>query len=153
MHAYKLNYVLSYRVQLKDPLEVIGKSPSGMRVNLYTEGGVVEGPDINGRVLPVGGDWFTLRDDGIGMLDVRSTIETDDGALIYVNYTGLTDWGVDGFKKYLDGRIPEKTFLRVAPRLEASHPRYQWLNRLQFLGVGEFNGLKFEASYDFYAVI
>jgi hypothetical protein len=153
MHAFKLDHVLSYKVQVRDPLEVIGRAPSGVRVNIYTEGGIVTGPDINGRVLPVGGDWFTLRDDGIGVLDVRSTIETDDGALIYVNYTGLTDWGVDGYQKYLEGRVPEKSYLRVVPRLEASHPSYKWLNRLQFVGVGEFDGLKFEASYDFYAIV
>jgi Protein of unknown function (DUF3237) len=44
--------------------------------------GEVTGPRIRGILRPVGGDWFTIRTDGIGLLDVRATIETHNNALI-----------------------------------------------------------------------
>jgi hypothetical protein len=53
-------------------------------VNLYVTGGKVQGPKVNGKLLPVGGDWLTIRTDGVGILDVRATIETHDAALIYL---------------------------------------------------------------------
>ena len=33
----------------------------------------------------------------MGLLNVRATIETNDGALIYVSYHGLTDLGEDAY--------------------------------------------------------
>ena len=39
----------------------------------------------------MGGDWLTLRSDGVGILDVRATLEADDGALIYTSYSGGDD--------------------------------------------------------------
>ena len=64
---------------------MIGETPVGLRMNTYIAGGEVWGPRVRGRVLPVGADWLTIRPDGIGMLDVRGTIETHDGALLYVD--------------------------------------------------------------------
>ena len=45
---------------------------------------------------PGGGDWLTVRTDGFGILDVRATLESDDGALIYMAYSRLGDLGEDG---------------------------------------------------------
>ena len=33
------------------------------------------------KVLPGGGDWQTIRDDGVAELEARYTLRTDDGAL------------------------------------------------------------------------
>jgi hypothetical protein len=96
MNDYKLEHIFSYVGRLADAPEIIGPVPEGIRVNFYSAGGEVTGPRIRGKVRPVGGDWVTVRKDGVAYLDVRTTLETDDGALILVAYQGLADFGEDG---------------------------------------------------------
>ena len=42
-----------------------------------------------GSIVPFGGDWLTIRANGVGVLDVRASLKTEDGALIYVAYSGI----------------------------------------------------------------
>ena len=130
MLAYSLEHICSYSAQLQNPPEVIGPVPEGIRVNLYVTSGAVTGPKIRGILRPVGGDWLTIRTDGIGLLDVRATIETHDNALIYIAYTGVGDLGEEGYHKFLQGELPRTLPLRVVPRLHTAHPAYKWLNRM-----------------------
>ena len=121
-------------------------------MNLHITGGEVTGPKVHGKVRPVGADWLTIRTDGVGILDVRATIETQEEALIYSRYTGVGDLGEDGYDKFLQGDPPPIVSLRVVPRLLTAHPDYQWLNRLQCLGVGEFDVPNLKVGYDLDAV-
>ena len=153
MIDYRLEHVCSYNATLNPTFEVIGPVPEGIRVNAYVTGGEVSGPKLRGRLLPVGGDWLTIRTDGVGVLDVRATIETHDGALIYVTYAGVIDLGEDGYQKFLQGEPPASgTPIRTAPRFHTAHPDYQWLNRLQCLGIGQAFLERSEVVYDVYAV-
>ncbi|MDH3528980.1 MAG: DUF3237 domain-containing protein, partial [Acidobacteriota bacterium] len=104
-YPYEMVHLTSYRVTLSEP-EVIGPVAEGLRLNIYITAGDVFGPKIKGLIRPAGADWLTIRKDGVGVLDVRATIETDDGALIYTYYTGLGDLGPDGYKNFLDGSPP-----------------------------------------------
>ncbi len=54
MFNYGLEHIFSYTTTLNNPPEVIGPVPEGIRVNLYVTGGKVEGPKVNGKVLPFG---------------------------------------------------------------------------------------------------
>ena len=81
MHEYRMEHLFSCTVDLKNPPETIGPTPDGLRINFYIAGGVVTGQKISGRFLPVGADWAIMRTDGVGVLDIRATIETIDGAL------------------------------------------------------------------------
>ncbi len=104
--------------------EVIGPVPEGARANFYVSGGEATGPRVHGKIHPVGGDWLTVRTDGVGILDVRATFETrDEGALIYLSYTGVGDLGEDGYERFLRGELPESVPLRVAQRYVTAHPR------------------------------
>src|ERR1700734_2871004 len=67
----------------------IGAVPHGMRVTAPITDGHFEGPRLRGRVLAGGGDWTLLRGDGVLELDLRITLETDDGALIHLASFGL----------------------------------------------------------------
>ncbi len=151
MFDYDLEHLFSYTVTLDQP-EVIGPVPEGIRVNLHLTGGELTGPKVHGRVRPVGADFLTIRTDGVGILDVRATIETQEEALIYSSYMGVGDLGEDGYNKFLQGEPPPIVPLRVVPRFLTAHPDYQWLNRLQCLGVGEANLESLEVAYDIYAV-
>jgi hypothetical protein len=156
MIAYTLNHIFSYDVSITSPPEVIGVVPEGLRAHFYIAGGDVIGPRVHGKVRPVGGDWLTMRQDGVALVDARLTLETVDGALIYMAYSGVVDLGPDGYEKFLQGEPPPRgTPIRTVPRCYTSHPDYLWLNRLQCLGVGQvfvdFAGHS-QVVYDIYAV-
>lgn len=151
MIDYKLEHIFSYTGTLASP-EVIGSFPEGIRVNFYSTGGEITGPRLRGKIRPVGGDWVTVRKDGVALLDVRTTFETHDGALILVTYQGVVDLGEDGHDRFLRGDMPPVAQLRISPRFLTSHPEYLWLNRLYCIGVGEYRAAASEASYDVYAV-
>lgn len=102
-----LDYVCSYWATLPTP-EVIGPVPEGVRVHFYVTAGEVSGPMMQGRLRTVGGDWLVLRSDGIGLLDVRATMELNDGALIYTTYGGVVDLGSDGYSQFLKGVLPPR---------------------------------------------
>src|SRR5439155_14076925 len=64
------------------PAQKIGLVPHGTRATAPITSGTFEGPRLRGTVLPGGGDWTLLRADGVLELDLRLTLQTDDGALI-----------------------------------------------------------------------
>src|SRR5690349_21071215 len=71
------------------PPQKLGAVPHGTRVVAPIASGTFEGPRLRGKVLPGGGDWTLLRSDGVLELDLRITLQTDDGALIYMTSFGL----------------------------------------------------------------
>lgn len=152
MSELKSEFLCSMVATLQAPPEVIGPLPQGIRVNFYITGGTIDGPRLQGKLRPVGADFFTLRHDGVGELDVRATIETDDGALIDVRYIGIGDMGSDGHARFLAGELPARMALRTGPRFSTAHPEYQWLNRLYCVGVGEVDMQAFEVRYDIHAL-
>lgn len=154
MIDYKLEHVFSFAGQgaAGTAPEVLGALPEGLRVNFYLAGGEFSGPAIQGKLRPVGGDWMTVRRDGVAIVDVRATLETDDGALIFMSYPGIIDLGEEGFAKFQRGELRPVVQIRIAPRLSTAHPNYLWMNRLQYLGIGEYRPALREARYDIYAL-
>lgn len=150
---FALDYLATIRVPLAPP-ETIGETPDGIRVNWfwYPREGVVKGPALQAKVCAMGGDWMTIRRDGIGVMDVRATLQTHDGAMLYVDYLGHYDLGPDGYRNFLDRRWPESAPTRTTPRFHTAHPRYTWLNRLQCLGIGVVRMQELAYTYDLYAV-
>jgi len=104
----------------------VGAAPHGHRRIYYVTGGAFEGPAVRGEVLPGGGDWLILRSDGAGELDVRATLRTDDGHLIYTYYRGILRGQPDTADFYF----------RTAPFYETASEKYGWLNRIVAVGVG-----------------
>jgi hypothetical protein len=148
---YHLEHLFSFNAFLD--VDVIGPVAEGVCVNFRVKSGEISGPKLRGTLRPTGGDWLTLRTDGVGALDVRVTFETEDGALLGVSYTGVADLGEDGHAKFLAGDpSPSPLPLRVVPRIQASHPSYTWLNRIQCPGIGEAYLDRGEVRYDVYAV-
>ncbi len=46
---------------------------------------------FRGKVLGGGGDWVTTKPDGTLEVNLPATLETDDGALIHMTFTGVRD--------------------------------------------------------------
>jgi hypothetical protein len=112
--------------ELTPPILIAG-APEGTRVIIHLTGGKFEGPQLKGDVLPGGGDWFLVRPDGVGVVDVRMVLKTNDGEHIYVTYGGRAKIGANG--------IPET--IHIAPTFSTSTTgKYAWLNGLQTIGVG-----------------
>jgi len=64
------------------PPQRLGAVPHGTRIIAPISSGTFAGPRLRGKVLAGGGDWTLLRSDGVLELDLRITLETDDGASI-----------------------------------------------------------------------
>lgn len=150
---FKLEHVFSYNATLSAP-EIIGPLPDDIRINFYVTGGEIWTPDGTriGKVRSVGGDWLTIRRDGKGLLDVRATVETNDGALIYGVYNGYLDLGEKGYDNLLAGKLPEKSQIRAAPRFSTASPAFAWVNSTQFVNIGEVFFNKRIVTYDVYAL-
>lgn len=149
----KLEYLMTYHADLKDPVE-IGKSAVGTRAIYDVTGGHFEGPKLKGKILPSGADWILIGDDGYGRLDVRATFETDDGAFIYLQYFGLLDLGILAAVNNNDsGKAPDfgDFYFMTQPRFETGDSRYQWLNHLTVVGQGKT--LPNAVAYRLYSVV
>jgi hypothetical protein len=103
--------------------EEVGSTPHGKLSIFPVIGGSFEGGRLRGKVLAGGGDWVTEKADGTFGLDLRVTLETEDGALIHMTFTGVRDDG--------------NHYLRTLPRFETAAPQYGFLNRLLAVGIGE----------------
>jgi len=108
------------------PVQDIGATPRGTRVTFPITGGSFEGERLRGRVLPGGDDWTVKRPDGVVELDLRVTLQTDDGAYIHMTFEGIRD----------DGATPAPYF-RTVPRFETAELKYAFLNRLLAIGAAE----------------
>ena len=124
-------------VQLEPP-QVLGQTPYGNRQIFYVRSGTFQGPRLKGEVLPGGGDWFLVRPDGVGDLDVRATLRTDDGALIYAHYRGLLVAPGEVWARIGRGEeVPrDQYYFYTAPMFQTGAPQYDWLNRIMAVGLG-----------------
>jgi hypothetical protein len=148
----ELDYLCTVTARLNREPEIIGETPEGLKVNWYLCGGTVTGPKLNATIRPEGGDWMTIRPDGIGILGIRATLETQDGALIYTTYSGVFELGEDGYQNFQHKKWPQAPPLKSTPRFLTEHPNYKWLNRLQCVGIGEVRMSKFLVIYDLYSL-
>jgi len=152
MNPYNLEHIFSFKGIATAAPELIGPSPDGTKINFCNGGGEISGPKLRGTLHAFGGDWVTLRKDGVAVMDARVTFETHDGALILATYPGICDFGEGGHDRFLRGDLPKAIPMRIAPRFTTSHPDYLWLTRLFCMGIGEFRPAERTAAYDVYAV-
>lgn len=133
----KLTPLFSAEITLAAAREM-GDGPLGRRRIIEITGGAFTGARLSGRVLPGGADWQLVRTDGVAYLDTRYTLETDDGALIYVQNRGYRHGPAEVIERLARGEAadPATYYFRTSPWFETSAPRYAWLNRTIFVGSG-----------------
>jgi hypothetical protein len=150
---FSIEYLSRFTIHLGDgPPEIIGETPDGIKVNWYISSGEFAGPKLNGKISHEGGDWMTIRRDGVGIMDVRATLETVDGALIYIHYPGYFELGENGYENFLKKKWPPTPPTRTTPRLITAHPKYLWVNRLQCIGIGRVVMKEPIYEYDLYGM-
>ncbi len=138
MPELKTEILFDVSVDLEEPQDV-GATPHGGRRIFYVKGGSFQGPKLRGEVLPGGGDWLLVRPDGAGELDVRATLRTDDGHLIYTYYRGILRAPPEVAQRMLQGEDvdPSEYYFRTAPVYETASEKYGWLNRIVAVAVGK----------------
>jgi hypothetical protein len=111
-------------------------TPAGARMTFIVKGGVIDGPKLQGEILPGGGDWLLVGSDGAGRVDVRATLRTHDGALIHYETRGVIKIPADGLERLAAGEVLpfEETYVRTTPKFETSDERYAWLSGVVAIG-------------------
>ena len=130
----------------------IGRTPEGQRTVAPVTGGTFQGARLSGKVLPGGADWVRFRADGTMMIDVRLTLEADDGALIYLSYQGRFIGAAGAMAQLAQGKTLEagSYSLVTVAKFECGDERYAWLNDVIAVGTGEQSG--FNPVYTFYEI-
>lgn len=123
----------------------LGQSPFGNKRVGYISGGSFQGERLNGSILPGGGNWSATGviapDLGVGTFDARAVWKTEDGATIYVTYTGRSVVSKEVSAEFADpakGDLvdPQRYYIRIAPVFETGDERYTWLNGVLAVGCG-----------------
>jgi Protein of unknown function (DUF3237) len=129
-----------YRLEatLGEPLD-LGDIAQGRRRIVSLTGGTFTGPDLNGKLLPgSSADWQTVLPDGTALGDIRYTLRTDDGILLYVRSRGVRHGSADVLARLArseDVDAAEYTF-RTSTKIETAAPGLEWLNKGVFISVG-----------------
>jgi hypothetical protein len=134
----KSAFLMTLQVAVAPP-QKIGAVPHGIRATAPITSGTFEGPRLRGKVLPGGGDWTLLRADGVLELDLRITLETDDGALIHYTSFGFRHGPPDVIAALGRGETvdPSSYYFRTTPRFETGAPAYAFLNRILAVATGD----------------
>ena len=132
-----LTLVTDLTVLVAPPIDV-GETPHGGRRIVPLLGGTFSGPRLNGRMIPGGSDFQYWRGDGCTEIHARYVLETGEGALIYVENTGLRHGPPEAMERLARGLPvdPAQIYFRSVARLETSAKDLGWLNRGIFLCSG-----------------
>lgn len=148
----KLQPLMTMYATLRKPV-AIGDGPYGNRLIADISGGTFEGERLKGEVTASGADWVTIDSEGVGHLDVRATLRTDDGAQLYLQYFGIilfNDKTNDSLAGKKDAEFGDTYFI-TQPRFETGDERYKWLNRT--VVVAEGRALKNAVEYQMFEVV
>ena len=117
---------------------VIKGGPVGTRIIAEVDTIEVTGDRLTASMVgKSAADWLTMGPDKTyGTLDVRATLKTDDDEIIFVEYQGRIN--------LTDGSVVS------APLFQTGAEQYDWLNRMQALGIGQ-NGPE-QLIYELYEV-
>lgn len=116
----------------------IATGEHGTRLVAEIVGARFEGERFNASLLgTAAADWASVDPDGRIRVDVRMTLQTDDGATVLVTYQGR-------------GHVTEP-FTYAAPVFDTGDERYEWLTRVQAVGKSEVAGT--QVHYEMFQVV
>lgn len=140
MLPLKSEFLFHLALTIEPTPQPIGAVPRGTRRITVIKGGVCDGPRIKGTVVPgANAAWVLVGADGTVRLEARVTLRTDDGAWIYMHYPGIGHGSPEVMQRVNTGRAaePGSYYFRTVAQFETAAPRYDWLNRVFAVGVGE----------------
>ena len=132
-----LSRVYRLEATLAQPLD-LGQTAQGHRRIVPLTGGTFTGPELKGTLLPgASADWQIVLPDGTALGDIRYTLQTDGGALLYVQSHGVRHGSADVLERLARGEdvdASEYTF-RTSTQIETAEPELDWLNKGVFISV------------------
>ena len=129
-----------YRLEatLGDPLD-LGELAQGRRRIVPLTGGTFTGPELSGTLLPgASADWQTVQPDGTAFGDIRYTLQTVGGDLLYVQSRGVRHGSPEVLARLGRGEEVDasKYTFRTSTQIETAAADLDWLNKGVFIGVG-----------------
>ena len=134
----RLSPVYRLDAALGQPLD-LGDTAQGHRRNVPLTGGTFTGPEISGTLVPgASADWQTLLPDGTAVGDIRYTLQTDGGDLLYVRSRSVRHGPAEVLARLGRGEEvdPSEYTFRAATQIETAAPALGWLNNGIFVSVG-----------------
>jgi Protein of unknown function (DUF3237) len=133
----RLTKVYRLEATLGQPLDLGDIVPGRRRIVPLVEG-TFTGPQINGTLLPgVSADWQIIQPDGTALGDIRYTLQTDGGDLLYVQSRGVRHGSPEVLARLGRGEdvdASEYTF-RTSTQIETAAADLDWLNKGVFISV------------------
>jgi hypothetical protein len=123
---------------LGDALDV-GSVAQGRRRIVPLTGGTFAGPELNGTLIPgASADWQIVLPDGSALGDIRVTLRTDRGDLLYVRSQGIRHGSAEVLARLSRGEDVDANeyVFRTATQIETAAPHFDWLNKGVFISVG-----------------
>jgi Protein of unknown function (DUF3237) len=133
--ALTTSYVFTITARI-DRVTSAGDTGAGERRIIPITGGEVKGRDVNGKVLAFGADFQIVRPNGLIELEAKYALETDDGAVIYVENRGIRFGPAELLQRLNRGEAvdPALIYFRTVPRFETGAVKYRWLMQNLFVG-------------------
>jgi hypothetical protein len=116
-----LTRVFRLEATLGEPQE-FGDIAQGRRRIVPLTGGTFTGPELNGKLLPgSSADWQTVLPDGTALGDIRYTLQTDKGDLLYVQSRGVRHGSADVLARLARGEDVDAS--EYVPHLDPDRDR------------------------------
>ncbi len=116
-----------------------GNVAQGRRRIVPLTGGRFVGPELNGTLLPeASADWQIVLPDGTALGDIRYTLQSDRGELLYVRSQGVRHGSAEVLARLGRGEEVDASeyVFRTATQIETAAPDFDWLNKGVFISVG-----------------
>jgi hypothetical protein len=145
----KLEYVFQIRIDFSE--RVSFQTPNGRRAYVPAISGVVEGPRLQGIVVPHSGADYA----GNGRLNAHYMLKASDGTMIYIHNTGYL-YPMDG--KALDRNDPSwggdrEFYFRITPVFDTPVGPHDWLTRTVIVGTAKRHANPDHTIFTYYAVL
>ena len=134
----RLTQIYRLEAALGEAVDVGDVSAGRRRVVPWT-GGTFSGAELNGKLLPgASADWQIVLADGTALADIRYTLQTDGGALLYVQSRGVRHGSPEVLERLGRGEDvdPSDYTFRTSTRIETASRELDWLNKGVFVSVG-----------------
>jgi Protein of unknown function (DUF3237) len=134
----RLTKVFRLEATLGDVIDV-GDVAQGRRRIVSLTGGAFAGPELNGTLLPgASADWQVVLPDGTALGDIRYTLRTAAGALLYVRSQSVRHGRAEVLDRLGRGEEVDASeyVFRTSTQIETADPDLDWLNKGVFISVG-----------------
>jgi hypothetical protein len=133
----RLTKILRLEASLGETLEV-GNVAQGRRRIVPLAGGSFSGAELNGTLVPgASADWQIVLPDGTALGDIRYTLQTDHGDLLYVRSQGVRHGSAEVLARLGRGEEVDASeyVFRTSTQIETASPDLGWLNKGVFISV------------------